>query len=91
MKIAIETKFNIGDMVYVPEPYRLWFTERTTREIVNITIECSMRDGKERMIVLYGLRYEDEPVCEDVCFATYEECAQWCFEQNRKDGCYEDI
>jgi hypothetical protein len=87
MRIEVDTRFNIGDMVYVPEPHICWMPIPEPSQVTGIKIKYRLENGgKMNQIVLYELSNEFHPVNADLCFATFEECNQWCAEQNEKEG-----
>lgn len=80
MKLSIETKFNIGDTVYIAECYEDWFACKKPFIISDILISANSQTTH----VLYegqqdGLKSR---VPEDWVFGTYEECIKWCDEHN---------
>ena len=87
MRIEVDTKFNIGDTVYVPEPHRIWFGTTEPSKVTDVIVQYRLENGgKINQIILYELSNEMFPCNEAICFATFEECQQWCREQNEKDG-----
>ena len=82
MKIEVETKFNVGDFVYIPELYRHeWFALKRPFEIYKTIINTYGNN----VYIYYELL--DETLIEykeDFIFAYYEECEKWCREQNGK-------
>ncbi|MGN0318742.1 MAG: hypothetical protein ACI4E1_12500 [Lachnospira sp.] len=82
MKIEVETKFNVGDLVYIPELYHHeWFTLKRPFEIYKIIIKTY----GNTVYIYYELL--DEILIErkeDFVFTSYEECERWCIEQNSK-------
>ena len=82
MKIDIETKFNISDVVYIPEQYHdEWFALKRPFEIYKIIINTY----GNTVYIYYELL--DETLIEykeDFIFASYEGCEKWCREQNSK-------
>ena len=80
MKITIETKFDIGDVVYVAHHYYDWYAEHKLYIVRDIVISV-------RQSIPY-IQYDVEldglvsTVSERVVFKTYEECAEWCAKNN---------
>lgn len=78
MTLTINTKFNIGDTVFVPACYYELYAQRESYTIKDILI--NVRCNKTYV------RYEIEQdgcidiVSENWTFATYEECEEWCRE-----------
>ena len=84
MKIDIETKFNIGDFIYYPIPTNLgWIPIKQPVKICAIDVQVT---AGEVMCVTYTT-LDDSIIdyAEGVCFATYEECKQWCNKENGED------
>lgn len=87
MKIEVETKFNIGDSVYVPEPCMSWLATNEPSKITGVQVRYRLKsDGEIVMEVFYELSNETFPCNEAICFATYEESQQWCNKRNEEDG-----
>lgn len=80
MKIKIDTKFNIGDVVYTPEFYDVYFASKTPHTITDIFVKAS---HNQNVAVTYRIIQGQltDVVSEKFLFATYEECRQWCDEQ----------
>ena len=80
MKLSIETKFNIGDTVYIAECFEDWFTYKKPHIISDISISASSK----AVHILYEVQQDGftDSVPEDFVFSTYEECAKWCNERN---------
>ena len=76
MKITVETKFDVGDMVYVANHYHDWYAEHRLYIVRDITINI-------RKSIPY-IQYEVEldglvsTASERMLFKTYEECVEWC-------------
>lgn len=79
MNINIETKYNIGDTVYIAEHYDEFFPSKPL-EVIGILIKIS----PIATLVEYKLQDNgyDEIVIEPYIFATYEECVKWCDNHN---------
>ena len=82
MKIKVETKFNVGDLVYIPELYHHeWFALKRPFEIYKIIINTYGNTVYIYYELLDGTLIEYK---EDFIFTSYEECEKWCREQNSK-------
>jgi hypothetical protein len=82
MEINITTKFNVGDIVYVPDYYYHTYYASTRKRIINyINIYAA-----DNLVVVYSVLDKDlnmiSEYAERMLFATYEECQKWCAEQN---------
>lgn len=80
MKITIDTKFSIGDIVYAADYYNEFYASRTPYVIRDIIINISNRDIRTMYCVTNGEYTDHFP--EDWLFSTYEECTKWCTEHN---------
>ena len=80
MKLSIETKFNIGDTVYIAECYEDWFAYKESCIISDISISANSQTTH----VLYEVQQDGftDLVPEDWIFSTYDECKKWCDEHN---------
>ena len=80
MKLSIETKFNIGDTVYIAECYEDWFAYKKPCVISDISISANSKTTH----ILYEVQQDGltDRVPEDWVFGTYEECIKWCDEHN---------
>lgn len=80
MKISIETKFNIGDTVYIAECFEDWFAYEKPYIVSDISISANSQTTH----VLYKVQQDriTECVPEDWVFSTYDECTKWCDEHN---------
>lgn len=80
MRLAIETKFSIGDQVYLAEIYHEYLANSKPYTIVGISIHMNEHATK----TIYRIEQEGliDSVSEHILFATYEECAKWCDEHN---------
>lgn len=76
MKFEVETKFNVGDFVYIPELYHHeWFALKHPFEIYKVVVKIY----NNTINICYELLDETIIECrEDFLFASYEECKQWC-------------
>ena len=81
MNINVETKFNIGDMVYCPEPYWWWIPNTEPMQIVSIDIQYRTI---AKIIILYSLS-DGCTYPEELCFVSREECKQWCNAKNSEE------
>ena len=83
MKIEIETRFNIGDLVYLPgfdgEGFR---PRKKPFEVQSFWIYYD--PNSKKITISYDLDDDLLGYSESACFASYEECKQWCIEQNSK-------
>ena len=84
MKISIETKFNIADIVYIAQCYADWFAYEKPCVITDIFISANSRTTH----ILYEIQQDDfvDRLSESWVFGTYEECAHWCDEHNKNDS-----
>lgn len=80
MKLSIETKFNIGDTVYLAECFEDWFAYEKPYIISDISISAN----RQTTHILYKVQQDGftDRVPEDWVFGTYEECKKWCDEHN---------
>lgn len=78
MKLSIETKFNIGDTVYIAERFEDWFAYKKPYIIFDISISANSQIVR----ILYEVQQDrfTDSVPEDLVFSTYEECVKWCDE-----------
>jgi hypothetical protein len=83
MNINVETKFNIGDAIYAPLVYACWIPKSISTQITDIEVRYNTHKGIQ---VFYVLADRLGSIPENMCFTSYEECKQWCWEQNEKDG-----
>ena len=84
MDLTIKTKFNIGDIVYAPECYEIYWANNIPYVVTDIFIKVA----RNRSVVITYRLLQDEltdVVSENFLFATYEECKQWCNEQNKEE------
>ena len=86
MRIEVDTKFNIGDMVYTVEPNVCWIPIPTPSRVTGVSVNYNLMDDNSiECIVCYTLSDELFEVNGDMCFTTFEECKQWCTEENAKE------
>lgn len=81
MTITIETKFNIGDAVYVAEFWEVDYANPDPYIIVGISAHINEHAIK----ITYRVEQNEviSNVSEDFLFATYEECTKWCEKHNK--------
>ena len=82
MNINIETKFNIGDTVYVTEYYNdIYYASKRRCIISHISIYAN-----PNLVIAYNVIDKDldmmSEYSESMLFSTYEECKKWCDEKN---------
>lgn len=80
MKFTIDTKFNIGDTIYVADHYYDYYASHMPYTITDIVVNINNRDIRTMYYVAQGEHTECLP--ENWCFGTYTECAKWCEEHN---------
>lgn len=81
MDISIQTNFNVGDEVWVPDHYYDWFPIENAHYITKIEVGISSQ-GKE---VFYAVKDQQGNIQEypsRLCFSSYDECKQWCEQKN---------
>ena len=78
--MIIDTKFNVGDSVYLAEIYEIYWADKTPYVIDGIVVHSN---GK-KTVVVYNIKRDQLhfEVSEKFLFATYEECVRWCNEHN---------
>lgn len=83
MKIELETKFNVGDEVYVADfCYDCFYTSQIPYKISTVTITI---DGSVTNITYLVIANGwSETVAEHWIFHTKEECDQWCKQKNER-------
>ena len=81
MKLEIETKFNIGDTVYAPECYEIYWANPVPYVVTDILVQVTRTNS---IVVKYRLMQDElrDVIAERFLFSTYEECTKWCKEQN---------
>lgn len=84
MKITIDSKFNIGDTVYTPECYEIYWANPVPYIVTDIFVKVTRN---KNICITYRLLQDEltDVVSENFLFATYEECKQWCNEQNKEE------
>ena len=80
MKITFETKFNIGDQVYLAETYHVYWANSKPYTVVGVNIH--MNDHTTKLIYNIELEGLVTSVSERFLFATSDECKQWCEAHN---------
>lgn len=80
MKVTIETKFNIGDIVYIADHYYDLYPQREPYIIVDILVNID----KHGTLIRYDVECSNGScrVPEKWVFNTYAECTKWCEEHN---------
>ena len=80
MKLTINTKFDIGDQVYLAQTYYEYWANSKPYQIVGVNLHMNEHATK----LIYNIEQEGSvtSVSENLLFATYEECAKWCKEHN---------
>jgi hypothetical protein len=80
MKFTIETKFNIGDVVYVAQLYHDFYATRNPYTIKSVCIKAT----PWHTYIKYDVERDGhiESISEACIFTTYEECEKWCKENN---------
>ena len=81
MTINLNTKFNLGDQVYVAETYEDYWANSEPSIVTDVFIKIN----NSTTTVLYRLKQGEffDVVSEYFIFATYDECKQWCEEHNK--------
>jgi hypothetical protein len=80
MKKTVETKFDVGDIVYVADHYYDFYAQKKPYIIKDIVINITSSNTH--------IKYEVEQdsvidrVPEEWIFETYTECTKWCEEHN---------
>ena len=78
--MKIETKYNIGDTVYIPEYNEEYFPSKPL-QIDSILMKASTSNYIVKYI-LNGNGYDIEVNQEQNIFKTYNECDEWCNKHN---------
>ena len=80
MKTIIETKFNVGDTVYIADHYYDFYANMAPYIVKAILIDVNSR----RTHISYEVEQGDTTYRIPECwtFTTYEECAEWCDKEN---------
>lgn len=82
MKLHVNTRFDLGDVVYAADHYYDYYASRKPYVINDIVVNINNRDVR----VMYGVERNDvaDRFPEEWLFNTYEECKRWCEEQNKE-------
>ena len=80
MKLTVDTKFSIGDVVYVVDHYYDYYASHRPYVVTDIIINIDNRNTRVTYCVECGEHIDRFP--EEWLFTTYEECARWCDEHN---------
>ena len=80
MKITINTRYNVGDTVYIIDNCEEFYAHRLPYIITDVFINASSR----KINVLYDVKQDNFTyrLPENWIFRTYEECKKWCDEHN---------
>ena len=80
MKFTIDTKFNIGDPVYLAETYECYWANKEPYIVTDIMIKVNERGHS----ITYQISQNGftDIVSEHMLFQTYADCAKWCKEHN---------
>lgn len=83
MEVNINTKFNIGDTVYAPDSYEVYWANPVPYVVTDILIRTTRTNN---IVITYQLLQDEltDVVSEHFLFATHEECKQWCEIQNKE-------
>lgn len=82
MDINIQTRFNIGDEVWVPYLYHDWYPLKCRYIITHIDIQIDSKSYR----IFYTIKNENnsgQRYPDRMCFGSYEECKQWCDQENK--------
>ena len=81
MNLNINTKYNIGDTVYVPDLYEVYIANSTPYTIIDILIQVARNHN---ITIRYRVMQAEltDLVSEHFIFSTYEECTKWCEKQD---------
>lgn len=80
MDINKQSKFNLGDEVYIAN----YYDEFTPSKPYTVTAVLTITDGNGT-VVKYRIRNATEEIVmfEHSCFGTCEECTKWCEKHNK--------
>ena len=81
MKIILDTRFDIGDVVYAVDHYYDYYASRTPYIISDIIININNKDIRTMFCVEREGVMDRFP--EDWLFTSYEESQKWCEEHNK--------
>lgn len=81
MRFDIETKFDIGEIVYIAD----FYGEFVAYKVPVLIRDFDIRICNNKVFVTYLVTQDGitERVPEDSVFYTYEECTKWCEAQNK--------
>ena len=81
MEALIETKFNIGDTVYIADHYYDFYANSEPCLITDVLIDINSR----RTRISYEVKQGDftHLITEALVFDSYDECAKWCEARNK--------
>ena len=82
MQIIINTKYNVGDTVYIADYFHgeyLVCPKTYTVEAFHIFVE----EGKQELKYTLHGDYGYTMLKEDNCFGSCAECTKWCEKQNK--------
>ena len=85
MKYTVNTKYNIGDMVYLADLYYDYIPNGRPHMVHDIEVHFF----KENTVIIYCVISEDNiswRVVERYLFSTYEECTEWCKKENKGEN-----
>ena len=74
MDITIKTKFDISDIIYTPEIFDGEYYIDGPHKIKSIQLEIV----NEGVLVKYCCENMYANIIESHCFASYDECEEWC-------------
>lgn len=80
MRVTVETKFNVGDIVYVADHYYDFYANHKPYIVSDVLIDINSK----RTRIAYDVEQDGfiYRVPEEWTFSTYEECTKWCDEHN---------
>lgn len=80
MNISIQTEFNIGDRVWIPDIcYDQWVIANKTGYIV-CAIKINIDSNGQK--ISYIVNERNQECSSNFCFRSYEECCLWCEKEN---------
>ena len=77
MSINIQTEFNIGDKVWVPDYYEDWHPLKNECEIIYVEVIITS-DDKRIFYTIKDCNGRTDRYPSKMCFKSYEQCKQWC-------------
>ena len=80
MNIIVNTKFNIGDKVYIANYYHDFYVTEKPHIIKDVLVVIN----SNKTMIRYEVEQNGSTDCvpEYWVFPSYEECAEWCESQN---------